>query len=121
MRPLQRGCAPGQVEGGVRKRVIDPTWPSFKRGIVEAMEELELEAAVLGGEGADAKTAKELGATHKIPGDEALGSGEFVLGHSEEGVSQVLEDKGLLYWCRGVGPSSLIEHDNSMKKFSASN
>jgi type IV secretory pathway VirB10-like protein len=58
---------------------------------VEPVKELEEQAGVLNGDGADAKPTFVLWAADAIPGDEALGTIGFIRGRPEEGATQPVQ------------------------------
>jgi hypothetical protein len=58
---------------------------------VQAVEELDQEAGVLGGDGAHPKPSFFLWPADLVPGDEALGATDLVCGSPEEGVAEPVE------------------------------
>jgi hypothetical protein len=80
---------------------------------VEAVKELEEQAGILDGDGADAKPTLILGAADAFPGDEALGAVDFVRGRPEESTAQPIQSgehtRGKLKSSHGKGWQS-VEH-----------
>jgi hypothetical protein len=80
---------------------------------VEAVKELEEQAGILDGDGADAKPTLVLGAADAFPGDEALFAINFIRGRPEESTAQPIQSgehaRGKLKSSHGKGWQS-VEH-----------
>jgi hypothetical protein len=73
---------------GTVERTPNPARPRGEDGSVHAVEKLDLETVVLHLEGADSEPPIKPGATHLLPSDEALGPGDLVRGHPQEGAME---------------------------------
>lgn len=75
-----------------------PKSPSKALRVMEAMDELEQEASILGVDSLDSKSTVFLGLAHVFPGYQALRASHLVRAHPQEGSSLGIDRSSHSWW-----------------------